>query len=102
MKTKLIQILSLLLFASLCSCKDFLEEVPRNSTHVGEFWQSADDVSSAVAGNYALLRDAVTSGNASNVPRYYLYGDGVQASYFELRYSGYGLGGVEAGGFQWS
>ncbi|HLS94060.1 MAG TPA: RagB/SusD family nutrient uptake outer membrane protein [Sphingobacterium sp.] len=101
MKTKLIQILSLLLFASLCSCKDFLEEVPRNSTHVGEFWQSADDVSSAVAGNYALLRDAVTSGNASNVPRYYLYGDGVPASYFEIQYSGDGLEGVQTGDFTW-
>src|SRR5690606_5251469 len=101
MKTKLIQILSLWLFSSLCSCKNFLEEVPRNSTHVGEFWQSADDVSSAVAGNYALLRDAVTSGNASNVPRYYLYGDGVPASYFEIQYSGDGLEGVQTGDFTW-
>lgn len=104
MKTRFIYTVilsSLLVIVSLQSCKDFLDEVPRNSTHVGEFWQSADDVSSAVSGNFALLRDAVTSGNSEDVPRYYLYGDGVPDTYFTIQYSGDGLEGVQTGDFTW-
>lgn len=102
MKRRYIYILlSVLMGVSLQSCKDFLDEVPRNSTHVGEFWQSADDVSSAVAGNFSLLRDAVTSGNFNNVPRYFLYGDGVAANYFTIQYTGDGLEGVQTGDFTW-
>lgn len=99
MKLRYIYTLSLLLFATLQSCKDFLEEVPKNSTHVGEFWKSASDVNSALAGNYALLRDAVTSGNFNDVPRHFIYGDGVQGNNFTIQYSGDGLEGIQTGDF---
>lgn len=99
MKKRILYLLAVWMIASLQSCKDFLEEVPRNSTHVGEFWQTAADVSSAVAGNYALLRDAVTSGNYNNIPRYSLYGDGVATGYFTIKYVGDALEGVQSGDF---
>lgn len=101
MKKIILYTLALSFVGMTYSCKDFLEEIPRNSTYVGEFWKSDTDVSSAVAGNYALLRDAITSGNFENVPRYYLYGDGVPSTYFTIQYSGDGLEGVQTGDFSW-
>ncbi len=100
MKKTYLYILATLLLGSIYSCKDFLEEEPRNSTFVGEFWQSADDVRSALAGNYALLRDAITSGN-SDVPRYYVFSEGTPSTYFTIQYSGDGLEGVQTGDFTW-
>lgn len=101
MKKKDISALILLALAALFSgsCTKVLEEEPKNSTYVGEFWQSSDDINSAVAGNYALLRDAITSGNWKNVPRYFVYGDGVPANYFTIQYDGDGLEAVQTGDF---
>ncbi|MFD1771151.1 RagB/SusD family nutrient uptake outer membrane protein [Sphingobacterium suaedae] len=101
MKKINIYILVGIFLGTVYSCKDFLEEVPRNSTYVGEFWQSEADVNSALAGNYALLRNALSSGNFENVPRHYLYSDGVPSTYFTIQYSGDGLEGVQTGDFTW-
>ncbi|MFB2119255.1 RagB/SusD family nutrient uptake outer membrane protein [Parapedobacter sp. 2B3] len=97
----------ILIYRSLCavllvvsaSCSKFLIEEPKNSTFVGEFWQSSNDVNSGLAGAYALLRDAVTSGNFNNAGRYYMYGDAVPGNYFTIQYVGDGLEGIQSGDF---
>ncbi len=100
MKSKNIKyILAIILTGFQISCKNFLEELPKNSTYVAEFWQSENDINSAVAGNYALLRNAVTSGNFNNAPRYFMYGDAVPGNYFTIQYVGDGLEGIQTGDF---
>lgn len=78
------------------SCNEFLIEEPKNSTFVGDFWQSSNDVNSGLAGAYALLRSAITSGNG-NAGRYYMYGDALPGSYFTIQYSGDGLEYIQNG-----
>ena len=51
------------LIISTSSCKKILEQEPKNSTYAEVFWQNARDLRSAVAGNYSLVRDAITSKN---------------------------------------
>lgn len=92
-----LQLGMLLVFGS--ACKKALEEDPKNSTYSGQFWRSASDVKSAIAGNYALLRDALTSGNFNNVPRHFLYGDAVPGNYFTIKVDGDGLQDVQNGNF---
>ncbi len=101
MKSKIIYLLAIVVGGFMYSCKDFLDEVPKNATHGGEYWKSATDVQSALAGNYALLRNAITSGNFNGVPRHFLYGDGVQGNNFTIQYDGDGLEGVQTGDFTW-
>ncbi|MGK9118076.1 RagB/SusD family nutrient uptake outer membrane protein [Olivibacter jilunii] len=96
---KIGQILSCgVIVMALLSCSKLLEQEPKNSTYVDEFWQSSRDLRSGIAGNYALLRDAVTSGN-SNIGRYYMYGDAIAKQYFTIQYSGDGLEGIQGGDF---
>lgn len=77
------------------SCKKILEQTPKNSTYDEVFWKTARDYQSAMAGNYALLRDALT--DKSN--RYYMYGDAVAKNYFTIDYNGDGLEGIQNGDF---
>ncbi|MFC3198612.1 RagB/SusD family nutrient uptake outer membrane protein [Parapedobacter deserti] len=81
------------------SCEKILVEEPRNSTYLDAFWQSSRDVRSGLAGNYALLRNAVTSGNFNGAGRHYMYGDAVARNYFTIDYSGDGLEGIQGGDF---
>jgi len=80
------------------SCKDFLIEEPVNSTYSEAFWKSSRDLSSALAGNYALVRSVISSGNGS-VPRYFIYGDAVAQYGFTLQYTGDGLEGIQTGDY---
>ncbi|MGK6351948.1 RagB/SusD family nutrient uptake outer membrane protein [Parapedobacter sp. DT-150] len=80
------------------SCSKFLEEEPKNSTFVSEFWQSSGDVNSGLAGAYALLRAAITSGNGG-AGRHFMYGDGIAGHYFTIQYTGDGLEGIQTGDF---
>ncbi len=81
------------------SCKDFLTEEPVNSTYSEAFWKSSRDLSSALAGNYALIRDVLNSGNWNPSPRYYMYGDAVARHYFTMQYTGDGLEGIQNGDY---
>ena len=76
-----------IIFAATClsSCKKLLTEEPKNSTYLEVFWKSGRDARSALAGNYALLRDAVTD----KENRYYMYGDAIAKQYFTIQYSGH-------------
>lgn len=99
MKRKNLLLLLLFIGTIGSSCTKILDQEPRNSTYAGEFWQSAKDVSSAVAGNYALLRDAITSGNFNDIPRYFVYGDAVPGNYFTMKAWGDGIETVQTGNF---
>jgi hypothetical protein len=81
----------------LSSCKKVLEQEPRNSTYGDVFWKTSGDYESAMAGNYALLRDVMTSGTYNPSPRYYMYGDAVSNSYLTLQYVGDGLEAIQNG-----
>ncbi|WP_315814268.1 hypothetical protein [Paraflavitalea speifideaquila] len=73
------------------SCKKILEQTPRNATYDEVFWKTGRDYQSAMAGNYSLLRNAVTDKNN----RYYMYGDAIAKNYFTIRYNGDGLEGIK-------
>ena len=77
------------------SCKKVLEQEPKNSTYAEVFWQNSRDLKSAIAGNYALVRDAITSKNN----RYFLYSDAIAKNYFTIQYTGDGLEGIQNGNF---
>jgi hypothetical protein len=77
------------------SCKKILEQEPKNSTYDEVFWQTSRDCRSALAGNYSLLRDAVTDKSM----RYYMYGDAIARNYFTIQYNGDGLEGIQGGDF---
>ncbi|TDQ06635.1 SusD-like starch-binding protein associating with outer membrane [Pedobacter metabolipauper] len=79
------------------SCKKLMDQEPRNSTYDQVFWQNSKDCESALAGNYALLRDVMTSGTFYTSPRYYMYGDAVSTSYLTLQYWGDGLEYIQNG-----
>lgn len=101
--TKLGLIIFSVLLISNYGCKKILEQEPRNSTYDQVFWQSARDCESALAGNYALLRNALTAPSAydNNAFRYYMYGDAQTSAstYFTMNYSGDGLEGIQGGDF---
>jgi len=83
------------LIISTSSCKKILEQEPKNSTYAEVFWQNARDLRSAIAGNYSLVRDAITSKNN----RYYMYSDAIAKNYFTIQYTGDGLEGIQNGNF---
>ncbi|NII28891.1 RagB/SusD family nutrient uptake outer membrane protein [Pseudoflavitalea sp. X16] len=88
----------LLLFVCILtgsSCKKILEQTPRNAPYDEVFWQTGRDYSSAIAGNYALLRKTLTDKNN----RYYMYGDAIAKNYFTIDYTGDGLEGIQNGDF---
>jgi hypothetical protein len=94
-KKNIIYLAMLMVFASATSCKKILEQQPKNSTYLDVFWKSANDCEYAIAGNYALMRDAFTDYNF----RYYMYGDAVANTYFTIDYNGDGLEGIQSGDF---
>jgi len=77
------------------SCKKILEQTPKNSTYDEVFWKTGRDYQSAMAGNYSLLRSALTDKNN----RYYMYGDAIAKNYFTMKYTGDGLEGIQNGDF---
>ncbi len=89
----------LILVFLLGSCKKFLVEEPVNSTFSGAYWKSSGDLRSAMAGNYALVRDVMNSGNWNPSPRYFMYGDAIAKNYFTIQYNGDGLEGIQDGDF---
>lgn len=70
---------------ALQSCKKFLIEEPKNSTYNEVFWTDARAGDNAIAGNYALLRSALTSGFYGTGNRYYMYGDMSANAYIGTR-----------------
>lgn len=60
---------------SVVSCNKFLEEEPRNSTFNRVFWEDPKAGENAIAGNYALLRNALADGFSGVGNRYFVYGD---------------------------
>ena len=94
-KRNIIYLAVLMVFVSATSCSKILEQQPKNSTYLEQFWKSASDCEFAIAGNYALLRDAFTDYNN----RYYMYGDAEANTYFTIDYNGDGLEGIQTGNF---
>lgn len=94
-RRNILYIAALLVFVSAASCKKIIEQTPKNSTYLDVFWKSANDCEYAIAGNYALLRDAFTDYNF----RYYMYGDAVANTYFTIDYNGDGLEGIQTGDY---
>ncbi|WP_286862751.1 MULTISPECIES: RagB/SusD family nutrient uptake outer membrane protein [Sphingobacterium] len=68
-------VLLLAIGLSCVSCNKFLEEEPRNSTYKEVYWKDPKAGESAIAGNYALLRNALMDGFYGVGNRYYIYGD---------------------------
>ena len=77
------------------SCKKILEQTPKNAPYDEIFWKSGRDYEFALAGNYSLLRDALTDKNN----RYYMYGDAIAKNYFTIDYTRDGLEGIQNGDF---
>jgi hypothetical protein len=77
------------------SCNKILNQEPKNSTYLQQYWKTASDCKSALAGDYSLLRAALSYKNDS----YYIYGDGVPGNYFTIQYNGDGLEGIQSGDF---
>src|ERR1044072_18381 len=86
----------ILLILALCSfsCNKLLEQEPKNSTYLEKYWQTTRDCESALAGNYALVRNALAFRNS-----YYMYGDAIAKNYFVIDYTGDGLEGIQNGDF---
>ncbi len=84
-----------LVVAASSSCKKLLTQEPKNSTYQQVFWKTSSDAKSAIAGNYALLRNAFTD----KENRYYMYGDAIAKNYFTIQYNGDGLEGIQNGDF---
>jgi hypothetical protein len=70
MKNKLIILSILFSITGMVSCKKFLDKEPLSAATDENFWTNEDEGNSAVAGGYALLRQALTDGYA-----FYAYGD---------------------------
>ena len=69
---KLVHLALLIIIAALSftSCKKFLDKEPLSAATDENFWKNEKEANSAVAGNYALLRQALTDGYA-----FFNYGD---------------------------
>lgn len=91
------------IIVSNSACKKILEQKPKNSTYAEVYWQSVRDCESAIAGNYSLLRKALTDYSAydNNAFKYYMYGDAetTASTYFTINYNGDGLEGIQGGDF---
>ncbi len=79
------------------SCKKLLDQEPRNSTYDQAFWQNGRDAKAAMAGNYALLRDVLSSGNWLARPRHYIYGDAMVPAYMTIESEGDGIEAIQRG-----
>lgn len=88
-------VLAVILAGTLPACRKVLDQAPNNSPYDQVYWQSAADCNSAIAGNYALLRTALTATNNS----YYMYGDGVAQNYFTIQWNGDALENIQSGNF---
>ncbi|BAV05736.1 SusD family protein [Filimonas lacunae] len=88
-------VLAALLIFCFTSCNKVLNQEPVNSTYDGVFWKSVGDCNAALAGNYSLLRDALTYKSNS----YYMYGDAVAQNYFTIQYTGDALEYIQGGDF---
>jgi len=91
---KLKHIMLLCTFLLSVSCKKLLEQEPKNSTYLEKYWKTTQDCESALAGNYALLRNALAFKYS-----YYMYGDAVAKNYFVIDYNGDGLEGIQNGDY---
>lgn len=93
--TKLSILSTVIIIVTTSACKKLLYEEPKDAPYEQTFWKTSKDVRSAMAGNYAMFRSAIT--NKSN--RYYMYGDAIAKNYFTIQYTGDGLEGIQNGDF---
>ena len=72
---KIYKVVMVILAAILISrsCSKILDQEPKNYTYLGKFWKNASDCNSALAGDYALLRAALSF----QADRYSMYAAGV-------------------------
>jgi len=93
--TKLSILSTIIIIVSTSACKKLLYEEPKDAPYEETFWKTSKDARSAMAGNYALFRNAITNKNN----RYYMYGDAIAKNYFTMQYTGDGLEGIQNGDF---
>jgi len=93
--TKLSILSTVIIILSTSACKKLLYEEPKDAPYEQTFWKTAKDARGAMAGNYALFRNAITNKNN----RYYMYGDAIAKNYFTMQYTGDGLEGIQNGDF---
>lgn len=100
-KNLLLHIFLILGIGMMSSCKKLLEQEPRNTTYGDAFWSDPRAGASAVAGNYALLRDVLSSGLPNTWNRYYMYGDAASSvEFFPRNWDGQGNTEVHEGKFE--
>lgn len=95
-----IYILSGSLACLLFSCKKVLEQEPKNSTFGAAFWSDPRAGANAVAGNYAMLRNALSTGIYNTYNRYYMYGDAAADIEYAMRNND-GQGNAEVHNGNW-
>jgi len=96
----IVRLLAICLTAALLtSCEKFLEEEPKNSTYSDVFWNDARAGNSAIAGNYALLRNALMDGFYGVGNRYYMYGDMTANIYIGVYSDSYNHGEIGNGNY---
>lgn len=88
-----------LMVVLLASCEKFLEEEPKNSTYNEVFWDDARAGNNAIAGNYALMRNALMDGFSGVGNRYYMYGDMTANMYIGVHSDGYGHNEIGNGNY---
>lgn len=82
------------------SCKKILDQEPRNSTYGEAFWKDPNAGTTAVAGNYALMRDMLSTGMINTNNRYYAYGEtAANLGYTMFSADGYGNMDIQNGNF---
>lgn len=100
-KNLFLPIFFVLAIGVLPSCKKLLEQEPRNSTYGDAFWSDPRAGGNAVAGNYALLRDALSTGIYNTWNRYYMYGDAAtNIEFYPRAWDGQGNTEVHEGKFE--
>ncbi len=77
------------------SCNKVLDQKPRNSTYNEEFWKDPRAGTSAVSGNYAMLRDVLSTGLYGTYNRYYVYGESAADVSYTLRSGNDGQGNID-------
>jgi hypothetical protein len=56
---KILGVIAIMLVFSLWGCKKFLTQAPKSELASGNFWQSADDITSAMAGVYSGVQSFI-------------------------------------------
>ncbi|MDP4209009.1 MAG: RagB/SusD family nutrient uptake outer membrane protein [Bacteroidota bacterium] len=84
-----VSMLSMLILFALNSCKDFLTEEPLSQITEDQFFQTRDDIASAMAGLYSSFRIEMTgAGTGSTQGKYHYWGEVRSDNFDKSQYGG--------------